>query len=132
MSNILITPAITIAGGLVFFGLTQLAQRFGLDPITDLRQALGRAAYVVVYYANVYESAGVKLPDDMQREASKERRKCASELMASLWAVRFYWFFRLIRLPSKKDVKLISSLLMGLSNESGRGDLEELRRLLGI
>jgi hypothetical protein len=132
MSNILITPAITIAGGFVLFGVTQFAQRFALDPITDLRKALGRAAYVVVYYANVYDSAGVNLPDDMKSEASKERRKCASELMASVWAVRFYWFFRLVGLPSRKDVEQISSLLIGLSNESGRGDIDELKRLLGI
>ena len=100
---------------------------------SHLVKCLGRAVYVVRFYANVYDSAGVKLPDDLRREALQERRKCASELIASLWAVRFYWFFRLFgQLPPKKDVEQISSRLMGLSNEYARGDVDELKRLLRI
>jgi hypothetical protein len=133
MSNIFITPALTIAGGLVLFGLTQCAQRFFLDPVADLRKALGRTAFVAIYYANVYASAGVNPPDDMKREAERERRKCASELSASLWAVQCYWLFHLVKqLPSKKDVKQIGSVLMGLSNQPTRAEFDELKRLLGI
>jgi hypothetical protein len=96
-------------------------------------KALGRSKYIVLCYANVYASAGVSPSGDMKIEASKERRKCASELMVSLSAVRFYWFFHLVgQLPSKKDIKQIFSLLIGLSNEPGRGDFDELKRLLSI
>ncbi|HEX4136911.1 MAG TPA: hypothetical protein VHY84_20030 [Bryobacteraceae bacterium] len=140
MPNILITPALTIAGGLVIFGATQLAQRFGLDPVTDLMKALGRAAYVVTYYANVYSSPGVNFRDDLEFEASKELRKSASELLASLRAVHLHSFFCLLRqVPSNNDVKRIASLLIGLSNASVREDARsawseanELKKLLGM
>lgn len=133
--NILTTPAITIAGGLVVFGATQLAQRFALDPVTDLMKGLGRAAYVEIYYQNA--SSGVS--DDFKREASRERRKCAAELKASLRAVRFHAFFCLLgQIPSKKDIERTVSLLIGLSNESSadpisaRTEAGELEKLLGI
>jgi hypothetical protein len=140
MDNVFITPAITIAGGLVVFGATQLAQRFSLDPVTDLMKALGRTAYVVTYYANVYASPGVKFVDDRDMEASKELRKCASELVASLRAVRFFWFFCLLRqIPSKECVEQMVKLLIGLSNVSAREDARsawaeanDLKRLLAI
>jgi hypothetical protein len=147
MPNILITPAITIAGGLAVFGATQLAQRFGLDPVTDLMKALGRAAYVEFYYANV--CARPDPPDNLKLEASVELRKCASELKGSLRAVRFHRLFCLMRqIPSKKDIERIVSLLIGQANNvSGRdgrsdwnaadvrsdwNDSDELKTLLGI
>jgi hypothetical protein len=68
----LLTPAVTIAGGLVVFGATQLAQRFALDPVTDLVKALGRAAFVVTYYEHVYCNPGV---DGPWEEAKKERER---------------------------------------------------------
>lgn len=41
MDNILIGPALTVAGGLVIYGATQLAQRFWLNSVTELMKSLG-------------------------------------------------------------------------------------------
>lgn len=140
----LLTPAITIAGGLVVFGATQLAQRFALDPVTDLVKALGRAAFVVTY-ENVYCNPGVDGP--CWGEAKRELRKSASELAAALRAVRLHRVFCLLRqIPSKKAAKRTITLLIGLSSvhfeqkpsdaAEERGIVEaqcdEVKRLLGI
>lgn len=140
----LLTPAITIAGGLVVFGATQLAQRFALDPVTDHMKALGRAAFVVTYYENVYCNPGA---DGPWEEAKRELRKSGSELAATLRAVRLHSFFCLLgQIPSKKAAKRIITLLIGLSNvrfehqpsvaaEEGRrveAECNEVKSLLGI
>jgi hypothetical protein len=140
----LLTPAVTIAGGLVVFGATKLAQRFALDPVTDLVKALGRAAFVVTYYEHVYCNPGV---DGPWEEAKKELRKAASELEAALRAVRLHGFFCLLRqIPSKKAAKRIVKLLRGLSKVNFdprlsfaaedrpriEAECDEVKRLLGI
>jgi hypothetical protein len=134
----LLGPAVTIAGGLVVFGASQLAQRFWLDPATELLKALGRASYATVYYANVYASPG-RVLEEFALEAAKELRKSASELRANLRGVRFYWAFRLMRqLPPKDDLNKIAGLLIGLSNVSKDDtreawkEADELKRLLGL
>lgn len=116
-----------------------MAQRFWLDPVTDLMKALGRASYAAFYYANVYTSPGV-VRDDLAAEASKELRKCASELLAALRTVRSYWVFRVLgQLPPKGDVQRAAGLLIGLSNASKMDDTrdawkeaDELRSILGL
>lgn len=60
---ILTTPAITVAVGLVVLGATQIAQRFWLDPATELIKVLGRTP---------------------ASRGSIEQRKCAAELLSSL------------------------------------------------
>jgi hypothetical protein len=137
----LLTPAITIAGGLIVFGATQIAQRFALDPVTDLMKALGRAAYVVAFYCNPDVEAGP------WEDAKKELRKSASELEANLRGVRLHGFFCLIgQIPAKETAKRIITLLRGLANvhhvrdqslavEERRlveAECNEVKRLLGI
>lgn len=132
-------PALTIAGGLAVFGASQLAQRFWLDPATDLLRSLGRAGYVTTYYANTYASPG-RVREELALEAAKELRKVASELRANLRVVRSYWAFRLVgQLPPKDDVNAIAGYLIGLSNVSKEEDTrkawseaDELKRLLGV
>ena len=138
MSDILITPALTVAGGLVVYGATQLAQRFWLGPVTELTKALGRASYVRVYYENVYTQPGF-VRAELTAEASKELRKCACELIASLSAVRSYWAFRILRqLPPRDTVRKAADIFIGLSNASKKEDgrdawkeAGELKTLLG-
>jgi hypothetical protein len=134
--------AITIAGGLIVFGATQLAQRFALDPVTDLMKALGRAAFVVTYYENRYCHPGVNGPWE---EAKRELRKSASELEANLRAVRLHRFFSLLKQIPKPPNGSIT-LLRGLSNahfeqnpskaagerRHVEAECDEVKRLLGI
>jgi hypothetical protein len=132
-------PAVTIAGGLVVFGATQLAQRFWLDPATELLKALGRASYATVYYANVYASPG-RVREGFALEARKELRKSASEIRADLRGVHSYWAFRLmLQLPPREDVNAIAGYLIALSNASTEDDTREawkeaneLKKLLGL
>jgi len=139
MFETVMTPALTVAGGLVVYGATQLAQRFWLDPVTELMNALGRASFAAVYYANVYTAPGI-VPDELTAEASRELRKCAAELISRLRTVRSYWVFRILgQLPRKDTVKRSAALLFGLSNakmrEDGRDarkEADELRTLLGV
>jgi hypothetical protein len=139
MSDVLMTLALTVAGGLVVYGATQLAQRFWLEPVTELTKALGRASYVTEYYANVYTAPGI-VPAELTAEASKELRKCACELRASLRAVRSYRAFRILRqLPPRDTVERAATVLIGLSNASKEEDARdawkeanELKTLLGV
>jgi hypothetical protein len=135
----IITSALTVGVGLVVYGATQLAQRFWLDPATELMKTLGRATFVCDFYANVYSSPGA-VGGDLAVECSHELRKCASDLLATLGTVRAYWVFRGLRqLPPKRTVQRIAGLLRGLSNASKVEDTpyvwmeaNELRILLGM
>lgn len=75
MPNALITSALSVAVGLVVYGAAQFAQRFWLDPVTDLMKALGRAAYACVYYAIVYSSPGVVRPELTQESSTPGRKR---------------------------------------------------------
>ena len=124
--NILMTPAITVAVGLVVFGATQIAQSLWLDPVTEMMKALGRDAYVHAYFANVYASPGA-VPKELASEASKELRKCAAELRATLRAVRFYRAFQAMnRLPPKENVRQAARRFIAISNVSTEEDTKEV------
>ncbi|MGA3027795.1 MAG: hypothetical protein ABSF98_23810 [Bryobacteraceae bacterium] len=133
------TSTLTVAGGLVVYGATQLAQRFWLDPVTEAMKALGRASYVFVYYADVYRAPGI-VREELTAEASKELRMCGAELKASLTAVRSYWAFRMLRqLPPRDSMERVASLFIGLSNakmkedaRDARKEADELKTLLGV
>ena len=92
MPNALITSSLTVAVGLVVYGATQFAQRFWLDPVTDLMKALGRAAYACVYYANVYSS-----PESFARSWPKNPRRSCESVRANSWPP--YEQFVAIRYP---------------------------------
>src|SRR5579872_1465282 len=135
----LLTSALTISGALVVYGATQFAQRFWLDPATDLTRALSRASYLAIYYANIYSRPGV-VREELTAEASRELRKCAAELRAGLRAVRSYLVFRAFRqVPARDEVKRAADILVGLSNATKKDDTrdawregDELRRILGL
>lgn len=119
--NILMTPAITVAVGLAVFGATQLVQRLWLDPVTEPMKALGRAAYVHAYFANVYASPGNVSPE-LDSKTSKKLRQCAAELRAELWAVRLYWPFQAVKqLPQKKCKASRPALYRNLERIDGGG-----------
>jgi len=108
--------------------------------VTDLMKALGRAPYACVYYANVYSSPGI-VREDLAQESSKELRKCASELLAALRAVRCYRVFQALlgQLPARADVQEAAGLLIGLSKASKVEDTRDawketdrLRSILGL
>lgn len=84
---------------------------------------------------------GTESRHDIKQESSKELRKCASELLAALRAIRCYWVFKVLlwQLPPKAEVQEAARLLIGLSNASKVEDMRDawketdrLRRILDV
>lgn len=139
MTDIFVTPAITVGAALVIYGLTQFIQRASLDPGSEVSKALGRAASAMIYYGNVYASPGI-VREELTLECSRELRKCASELRGTLRAVRCYPLCRAVhKLPRQVDIERLAKTLIGLSNVSRREDADAAwieanyaKRVLGL
>src|SRR6266852_5498581 len=90
--KIVLTSSLTVLGGVVVFSLTQLIQRFVLDPVNKQAEVIGRIAYCLVYYAPWFGNPGTGKELDMQK-ASEALRECASQLIAATSAIRCYHLF---------------------------------------
>jgi hypothetical protein len=148
----LLTAALTVLVGVVVFSLTQLIQRFVIDPIHEQAKVIGRIGYCMTFYAPWFLSPGVNRDDegpgvnrhDEVPKVSMAIRDCASQLLATTRSIRCYDFFARWRLiPSAQNAAEAASKLICLSNAvlvvgpegAGRqnvNDAHEVERLLGL
>jgi hypothetical protein len=98
MSELLIA-GFTVALGYVVFVLGQFTQRLCIEPIQEQKRVIGEIAYLLDYYGNVESVAKAGLTE----EASRELRRLAGELRATLRTVLGYRVFALLRFVEKSD-----------------------------
>ena len=118
-----LTAGLTIIGGIIIFIIGESINQFMIKPVVSLKEEIGRVAYCLVYYADIYANPNIK-NDTLIREASKELRARASELSAKSNAVSKI-VLRLICLPKEEDMRRASSNLLFLSNSLFTGEPKE-------
>ena len=95
----LLTAGFTVALGFVVFVLGQFTQRLCIEPIQEQKRITGEIAYLLDYYRDVASVAKAGLAE----EASRELRRLAGELRATLRTVLWYRFFAYLRFVEKRD-----------------------------
>jgi hypothetical protein len=124
MSELLIA-GFTVALGYVVFVLGQFTQRLCIEPIQEQKRVIGEIAYLLDYYGNVASVAKAGLTE----EASRELRRLAGELRATLRTVLGYRFFAFLGVVEKKDdVMTATTELKGVSLSIRMNDNPAARR----
>lgn len=120
-----LTAGLTIIGGIIIFVIGQLINQFFIKPIISLKEEIGRIAYALIYYSNIYTSP-TKNPYDRDKymETAKELRNRASELRAKYTAVSSF-ALRFFRQPKKEHMALATNKLIFLHNSLFEGDARE-------
>src|SRR3972149_11809067 len=96
LDKILVTSMLTILGGVVVFVVGQLLSKFVIEPVHELRKAIGEVRYNLLFFA-----PDILTPIGRTREnCDKVRdalRKNSSDLYIRSEAIRFYplasWIF---------------------------------------
>ena len=139
-ADAIMTAAITISGGIVVFGATQLFQRFWLEPIYEHSKAVGAASYALYYYGKCYANPG-SADEETCKAASWALRKVAGDLAATASGVRLYYLSRSLRLVPKRDgvdkaigniTAISNSLSLGNDGKENSRWANEAYSLLGI
>lgn len=116
LEKIILTSALTVAGGLVVFVIGQMAQRLLIEPIQELRKAVGQIRFALLFHAPVLLTP---VSRNVQRsDAAYEALMHSScDLLMRVDAVPFYnvlaEFLQLF--PSKKNVQDAAKWLRALS-----------------
>ncbi len=120
--KIVLTSALTVAGGVLVLMVGQLFQRFFIEPLHEQAKVLGEIAYALTYYAPIYANPSptrvVKRADGVNLTDATEDalRALASHLIATTTAIRWYGLARCVFSPPRKDVLEGAVTLIGLSN----------------
>ena len=136
--KIILPFVLTVMGGVAVFVLGQIFIRFFLEPVQELRKAIGDVGDALIYYAHLYMhpkevtaeacgwSAGSPRPPvfgEERGEASDALRQKASLLFIRANAVPKYdWFVRLKAIPPWESLKTAHKELIDLSNSVSRGN----------
>lgn len=123
MERVMLTAAITIAGGIVVFVGGQLASRFFIEAWYDQRKVVGSIAEALLNYASFF-AASEPLPG--VQEAADRLRKLSDSLMARTVAVPGYRLLAVLRLaPAIAAIREASRGLVRLSNTLARADWQQ-------
>jgi hypothetical protein len=137
--KIALTAFSTVFAGTVIFCISQIVQKFFIEPIQEQRKVIGKISYALMYYAQWYANPGSGKPDALDRTADGLRQS-ASRLKASTNANPAYkvWErFGVIRKRSNVDeavgclIRISNSIHQGNSRENAE-DAKEIGRLLKI
>jgi hypothetical protein len=87
-----------------------------VDPVHELRKTIGLISHALIERGNIIMNPGVP-SEEVMRSASEELRQLSSQLQSHLYLVPCYKVTaRIFRLPSKDEILVASSALIGLSN----------------
>lgn len=125
--KIVLTSALTVAGGVLILVVGQLVQRFFVEPLHEQTKVIAEIACALAYYAPIYVNPGpthaVVRPDGViLTDATEDKlRALASQLIASATATRWHILARIVQSPTRKDVLDAARALIGLSNSVRTG-----------
>lgn len=139
ISKIVLTAGLTIFGGIIVLVVGRLTEHFLIEPVHQLRRAIGDTAHALIFYASQYSNPGTGAHEVMTR-ASDHLRDLASTLRSTAQVLPLYGLcHRVGLLPRRSNVKQASRELIGLSNgvHQGKPEINHDRRakiqlLLGI
>lgn len=147
IEKILITSTFTIFGGVAVYVVGQLLSKFFIEPVQDLRKAIGEVRFNLAFHApEIHTPIGrTKEKSDKVRDALM---KSSCDLLAKLQAISLYdWWASMSRevLPSRKSIEAAAVQLRGLSTyvyetgEKANDDLDviakrvaRIEKLLGL
>lgn len=138
--KIVLTSSLTIFGGVIVFSLSQLIQKFLIDPVHEQKKVIGEISFGLTYYAGWFANPGVGKPEDLHA-ASDAIRRYASQLTATTNSIWCYGLFHTIGLvPDRSAINDARGRLIIISNSifqstSGRDnstDAKEIKRLLDV
>ena len=117
------TVFLTVISGVLIFVLGQTILKLLIEPVNDMKKAIGDVAYTLLQYSNAY--GNVEVISDAAKLANirNEIRTLGSNLLRCISVIPFYktarkWFF----LPREEEVEEAISCLIGLSNSLVVGD----------
>lgn len=136
--RIILPLVLTVIGGVAVFVIGQILVRFFIEPVHELRKAIGEVGDALIYYAHLYMqpkeiaaeaggwSAGSPLPPvygEDRGKASEALRQKASLIFIRANAVpKYSWFVRLRAIPSWESLMIGHKELINLSNSVSRGN----------
>jgi hypothetical protein len=114
------TVFFTVLAGFLTFVLGQLAIKLFVEPIHEFRRVIADIAFALNEYANIYcnpGNTGDERESERERKVSSELRALSSRLNAQMYIVpAFDITVNLFRLPSRQNVDVAATHLIGLSN----------------
>lgn len=113
----ILTAVLTIFGGVIVYVVGQLLSKFFIEPLHDLRKAIGEVRFNLAFHA-----ATIHTPEGRSMDSSDEARVALSKnscvLLANLHAIPFYGVTRLLAfgvLPGRAAIERAAVQLRGLS-----------------
>src|ERR1043166_7021065 len=125
--TIVCTAAATLLGGAALFLITELAKRFLVDPLHELKKVIGDVSFWIAYYGRGFPPRTFPQDD----ESIPQIRKLSAELQASAVSLPWYKFCRcFVGVPARKAVIEAAYLLMQMADAAILGDVGLARRNL--
>ena len=132
----LVTAALAVLSGVVVYTAGQYFLKCILEPIFELRKAVARINYLIVYYANKMYT-----PSEESAYVRDELRASASRLLELMHLPAWYELSRhLFGMPSERQLLNAIPQIIGLSNSVGQRTpydpknerISEIRKLLKL
>lgn len=89
-TNIVLTAAFTIIGGMIVFVTGQIVSKFFIDPIQDLKKLLGEIRYSLIFYSREIHTPIGGNKDGRCDKAEEVLRKHSSDLYSKVAAIPCY------------------------------------------
>lgn len=139
MTQIILTSAFTIFGGIVIFVIGQLSLKFVIEPIFEFRRVLREIQFALIYHAKALHTP-VEGDEERCYEAATVIRRLAADLCAKVQSIPFYGrLFKACGLPDRSSCQKAASRLIGLSNSlqgtdrsTNQARVCQIKRLLGF
>ncbi|MGR2742278.1 hypothetical protein [Bacillus sp. N6] len=123
---------ITIISGVFVFIIGRFIEKLFIDPMKEHKTVIAEIYDGLIYRTNIIVNP-LELTEnsnkDLQKiyqDTSNELRRMSTKLRAATFNLQgAYWFYRLVfRAPKKKDIMVVCSSLIGLSNCIGTKDVD--------
>ena len=116
MANQLEVVFLTLSSGTATYVLGQLALKFVVEPIHELKKTISVISHSLIKRANVISNPGLS-PKDVNDETSRELRKLATQLPSHLYLIPCDPVMAgIFRLPLPAEILAALKALIGLSN----------------
>jgi hypothetical protein len=115
--KILLTSAVTVLGGVTVYVAGQLLSKFFIDPVQDLRKAIGEVRFNLAFHAPEIHTP-IGRTEERSDRARDALMKSSCDLLAKLQAASLYDFWASMSrdvLPPRKAIEDAAVQLRGLS-----------------
>lgn len=131
LEKIFLTSALTIAGGVIVFVMGQLLSKFLIEPVHELRKAIGQVRFDLAYHAAVIHTP-IGRTEDRSGAAKGALLTNSCGLIVAAQSIPAYAALRILffgGFPSRKAVDEAAVQLRGLStyvHDTGDKALEDI------